>query len=478
MSYNPGNPQQPSFPPPFSGGSGTSYPYNIPSGPDTATPDDNPILDALNSTRSYFQTLPPTSPEPTIAPPVAPRLPSPVVSMLCFFLAIGAFEGLGILLEKTNVSSIMVTVIGEIGIIAALPLIFCGFGRYDFNAVFSVKKVPVPTLLLCVLVGLAAQLAIIAPNALSQWFLQRFGPLYLSPGSSESALSTPDRLIFSAAALFLAPLCEETLNRGFLMAGYKKFGLIRCILVIGLLFGIFHLYPYKFVGTGLGGIILAYLVYTSGSIYCSMSAHFGFNLLPTLILWLSDSLRHVVSNGTYNVMQTSVGNAPRGDIEVMLTGSQVAATFVISGAGLGLLLLLLRIITRRSVRQRTGIVVNYLGLASEVLDNSPVHEIGPYYGPTTGYAYTPNGLTYRKPNPEFIGTRPTPQYIKSLLIAMWILLLILYAFGAYQEFRLRHIGSDCQRLGFQYCQSEYTRVSQITENQYSVGQVQWVVKLE
>lgn len=459
-------------------GDGSAYPYNTPSGANIVTPEDNPILDALNSTRSYFESIPPTptSPQPSLAKLVGPRLPSPVVSMLCFFLVLVAFEALGILLEKT-VSSIGVTVIGEIGVIAAFPLLFCGLGRYDFNAVFSVKKVKLSTLGLCVLVGLAAQLTIIGPNALWIWVLQRIGPLYLAPGDTESNLNINDKIIFSVAALVLAPLCEETLNRGFLMAGYKKFGLLRCILTIGVLFGIFHLYPYKFIGTGLGGIILCYLVYTTGSIYCSMAAHFGFNLLPTIILWLSDSLRHVVSDGTYNVLQTA-NYTQRGDIEAVLSGSQVAATFVFTGTGLGLLLLLLRVITCRSVQQRTGIVLNYLGLATAVLDNSPVHEIGSYYGPTPNFAYTSNGYTFRQPNPPFVGTNPKPNYVPVLLVLMWILLLALYCFGAYQELRLREIGSDCQNRGFQYCESEIPAFSQLSHQQYNVGQIQWVVKSE
>jgi membrane protease YdiL (CAAX protease family) len=385
----------------------------------------------------------------------------------------------------------MVTVIGEIGIIAAIPIIFTGLGGFTFNAVFSVRKLPLYTVFLCIVLGLAAQLAIIVPNMIGLWLLQQIGPLYQSADSSNSDPVT-NRLIFSFAALVLAPLCEETLNRGFLMAGYRRFGLVRTIMIIGLFFGLFHMYPYKFVGTGLGGIILAYLAYSTGSIYASMAAHFGFNLLPTIILWINDPLHHIFANGVLASFQTtlSYNYIPRGDIEATLPGSSIVAAFFISAIGLGLLIFLLRRITKLTTKQRPGLTLNYFGLATSLNEDSTVFEDGAFFGPNSTYAYGEYGFSYRPTAPASsynsayttnigqqssynssawgrttipnttvavnIATQSTQGATNQRLVLgmAWLLVFIVYAIGVYTEMNLRIIGHDCDVNGFQSCESK------------------------
>jgi len=377
----------------------------------------------------------------------------------------------------------MVTVIGEIGIIATLPIVFVGLGGFDFIAVFSVRKIPLFTLFLCMVLGLAAQLAIVWPNTLGIWFLQQIGRLYIAPDASLN-FNDSDRIIFSVAALILAPLCEETLNRGFLMAGYKRFGLVRTIVVIGVLFGLFHMYPYKFIGTGLGGIILAYVCYTTGSIYASMAAHFGFNLLPTIILWISEPLRQLFPNSLITSVQTTAVYQVRGDLEAQIAGSTVTSTVLISGIGLALTLLLLRSITKRTTKTRPGLVMNYFGLVGRIDETSQTLQAGDYYGPNPRYTYGEYGFMYRanpvaaawgnpyetvinKSNEQsgsYVNqnqTAPLPKPIPArlnqagrvTLVGIWFILLVLYAFGAYQELFLRVVGRDCQANGFRHCEN-------------------------
>lgn len=73
----------------------------------------------------------------------------------------------------------------------------------------------------------------------------------------------------------LAPgICEEILFRGFLLSGFmenkKKW---QAVLLVGICFGLFHLYPAKYFTTGFMGVILALIVLKTGSIYPAMIAH-------------------------------------------------------------------------------------------------------------------------------------------------------------------------------------------------------------
>jgi len=93
-------------------------------------------------------------------------------------------------------------------------------------------------------------------------------------------------------------ICEELMFRGAIMGLLRKSmkPLALCVWV-GLLFGIFHLSAYRVVPTTLLGILLAALVWRSGSIYPAMLLHaahnalttcmviYSVNLTPAVILW-------------------------------------------------------------------------------------------------------------------------------------------------------------------------------------------------
>jgi sodium transport system permease protein len=82
----------------------------------------------------------------------------------------------------------------------------------------------------------------------------------------------------------LPGICEELLFRGFLLQGLRS----RCspwcaIVAAGILFGAFHVDPYRFVPVSLLGILFGYLVLKTGSILTAMVAHATNNSIAILI---------------------------------------------------------------------------------------------------------------------------------------------------------------------------------------------------
>ena len=72
----------------------------------------------------------------------------------------------------------------------------------------------------------------------------------------------------------LPALCEETLCRGFLLAGLRAHG--RLALAVGasaILFGILHLDPSRLLTTTLLGALLAVVVLRSGSLFPAITLH-------------------------------------------------------------------------------------------------------------------------------------------------------------------------------------------------------------
>ena len=78
-------------------------------------------------------------------------------------------------------------------------------------------------------------------------------------------------------------ICEEVLFRGAITSGLRNIFSPRVtILLVGLLFGLFHMSVYRFALTGFTGILLTYFVVRSGSIYLSITAHFINNAIAVL----------------------------------------------------------------------------------------------------------------------------------------------------------------------------------------------------
>ncbi len=72
-------------------------------------------------------------------------------------------------------------------------------------------------------------------------------------------------------------LCEELLFRGFIQRGLEGFGAKRAVLLSGILFGLFHFDFQRFAAQTLLGLVIAYVVYRSGSILNGMLIHFLHN---------------------------------------------------------------------------------------------------------------------------------------------------------------------------------------------------------
>jgi sodium transport system permease protein len=85
--------------------------------------------------------------------------------------------------------------------------------------------------------------------------------------------------------LSIAPaICEEILFRGIIFGTLeKKIGFLKSIFISSILFGLFHIYPAKIAVTAMLGMIFAYVVYKSGSIYTSMLMHFINNFFTLFI---------------------------------------------------------------------------------------------------------------------------------------------------------------------------------------------------
>jgi len=97
-------------------------------------------------------------------------------------------------------------------------------------------------------------------------------------------VNTADAVMAFLALAIAAPVCEEVLFRGVIQRAYEKQGPWRAILIVGLLFSMFHLWPPQCLGILPIVFALSYVYWRSGSLIASMLTHFGANIGAAVVL--------------------------------------------------------------------------------------------------------------------------------------------------------------------------------------------------
>lgn len=119
-------------------------------------------------------------------------------------------------------------------------------------------------------------------------------------------------------AAFSPAICEEVLFRGAILSGLRsRLNPWAAIIVVGVLFGLFHLYIFKIPTTAIFGMVLTYLVVRTGSIYASMLVHFLNNAFGLLLL--NDKMPHWVS-ATLHIEQAEESGLPWSVLLIALAG--------------------------------------------------------------------------------------------------------------------------------------------------------------
>lgn len=98
-----------------------------------------------------------------------------------------------------------------------------------------------------------------------------FSTNYLEEGTT-TLLTYP----FAMQVILLAvipPLVEELIFRGIFFGSYRKAGMTGAALMSGLLFGCFHLNINQALYAFVMGIVFAYMVEATGSLWSSVIAH-------------------------------------------------------------------------------------------------------------------------------------------------------------------------------------------------------------
>ena len=100
-------------------------------------------------------------------------------------------------------------------------------------------------------------------------------------------------------ALFIVAVmpavCEECLHRGFILYNFQGVGKWATVLAMGLIFGIFHLDPYRFLGTAVLGVLLTFIMVETRNLLLPMLFHLLNNAFSVLASLTSEPSAEVIS---------------------------------------------------------------------------------------------------------------------------------------------------------------------------------------
>lgn len=112
------------------------------------------------------------------------------------------------------------------------------------------------------------------------------------PASEESYRQTLQALSEAPVVSFfqiciLAPMIEEILMRGFLLGGLSiNYGKVTALMVSAFLFALLHFNMVQTLSAFICGIVLGLLYLHTGSLFCCILAHIGYNLISYITIIL------------------------------------------------------------------------------------------------------------------------------------------------------------------------------------------------
>lgn len=191
---------------------------------------------------------------------------------------------------KFGISGVAMTELMLLALTAAAFLIT----RPLFKQTFPLRLPPVREFFGGAFVYAGVYLLMIPPLLLTQYFF----PQLTEVADSLAELGTSVSPMLAVLIIAVMPaICEETLHRGFILSSLKPIKSVAAIVLLnGLIFGIFHLDPYRFIPTMMLGCAFAYIALKTDSIVLTMLFHFINNLLSVISMFTAQTSYETVQD--------------------------------------------------------------------------------------------------------------------------------------------------------------------------------------
>lgn len=183
---------------------------------------------------------------------------------------------------------------GMVGL-ALTQIMFLGYSllvvklkKGSIKEVFPIKKISVRDFFGVVFMWVGAFVGALVLSTFSMFIFPEMG-LQVSTSLNDTFTSTPAIVTFFIVAIMPA-ICEEAVCRGVVLSHFRGCkNPWTIILTIGVMFGIFHLDPIRFLNTALLGGVLAYLMVKKNNFLLPMLLHFLNNTVSVISTFMPQS---------------------------------------------------------------------------------------------------------------------------------------------------------------------------------------------
>jgi len=178
-------------------------------------------------------------------------------------------------------------------ILLAVPGVASWYGRVDVKKTFSLVKPKGISVMGAVLMAVGAYLLgnmLCSPLAA---VAQKSTQVYVQ---SMELLMTDQNFFITLLVIAVAPaICEEALFRGYLLSAVSKKGKPWvAVFITALVFGLYHMNLFQSSYAFLLGLVLGYVVYRTGSIFCGCLIHFLCNATSVLLTFFPEQMGKVL----------------------------------------------------------------------------------------------------------------------------------------------------------------------------------------
>lgn len=201
----------------------------------------------------------------------------------------------------------------------AAALIF----KQNLKEVFPIKLPKLREILGVLIFWVGGFLAVIMGTLIQTLFFSE--EMAAVSGGLNSIMSSEGMLFGILIVSFMPAICEEAVHRGFILhtfKGVKKPWVI--VLSMGIIFGVFHLDPYRFVPTAILGACVTWVMLKTDNMLMPALYHGTNNLLPVLMSFvLQDAMTSVSATTT-----TADGATATMVTEIMESGWPVTVSSI------------------------------------------------------------------------------------------------------------------------------------------------------
>ena len=225
------------------------------------------------------------------------------------------------------------------GIILLIAIIYMIVQKIDPIREIPYKRIGIVDVILSLVAGYCLIPAVLLISNISMLFSTN----YLEEGTT-TLLTYP----FAMQVILLAvipPLVEELIFRGIFFGSYRKAGMTGAALMSGLLFGCFHLNINQALYAFVMGIVFAYMVEATGSLWSSVIAHFAVNTYSIGIVQILKMAGMYAQDGS--VSETFENAESVAGQSTAITVVQIAMIAVIAAVFMMLAVLCIRTMAKR-----------------------------------------------------------------------------------------------------------------------------------